>query len=339
MGTPSVKFEVDRTTTKLAEPPESKHRRILELRLLYHYNTKTGRSISGHDDQMGPELWATTLPLLALKHEALLYSMCAIAALHLSRLEPDNTEAIDAYQNYLGLALQQHRQDVTQLSKTNADAACLTSSIIRIYAFAALQERPLTTYAPPAQFLYMTSGALMVFHEAWNFVGDDESSTVLRYVKNMTIWSEGKASFGESWKVPFHECNGLDLSHLLQTNEIEDPPELWDPRTRESYQSAVNYIGSVQLAIAAGEAGQHILRRLLVFPVLIPRRFIDLVVERQPRALVMLAHYFALVARFKYLWWIGDAGRREVRGIQTALSAEWGGVMSWPLSVIEAESK
>ena len=84
--------------------------------------------------------------------------MYAITALHLSRLEPDNAEAIVAYQHYLGLAIQLHRKDVSELSKADADAACLTSSMVRTYAFAVLQERPLTPYAPPSQFLYMTSG-------------------------------------------------------------------------------------------------------------------------------------------------------------------------------------
>ena len=335
---PTVESDVDAKTTEILDLPESKDRRLVELRLLHHYDTKTGLSISGRDDPIGIGIWTITLPQLAFENDALLYSMYAIAALHLSRLEPENAEAIDACRNYLGLALQQHRKDVSQLSKANADAACLTSSLIRVYAFAVLQERPLTPYTPPAQFLHMTSGALMVFHEAWSLIGDEESSIAVQTMKNLKVWSEGKASFKESWMAPFDESNGRGLSHLIQAHEIEDPPELWDSKTREAYQATVNYIGSVQLAITAGEAAQHVFRRLLIFPVLIPRRFIDLVVEQQPRALVVLAHYFALVARFKHFWWIGDGGRREVRGIQTALSAEWSDMMSWPLSAIEEES-
>ncbi|MCJ1391436.1 hypothetical protein MMC18_004300 [Xylographa bjoerkii] len=299
--------------------------------------TKTSLSFSGFDGPTAVEPW-TTIPQLAFEHTALLYSMYAIAALHLSRLEPANAEAIDAYRNYLGLALQEHRKDVSELTKANSDAACMASSLIRIYAFAILQERPLSPYTPPTQFLYMTSGTLMVFHEAWNSIGDDESSVAVKLVKNMTIWSEGETSFEDSWMAPLHESNGLGLSHLLRRNVTEHPPERWDFEIQEAYQLTINYIGSVQIAIAAGEAGEHVLRRLIVFPVLIPKRFIDLVAEEQPRALVVLAHYFALIARFKHVWYIGDGGRSEVRGIQTALSAEWMGMMSWPLSATAEES-
>ncbi|MCJ1433825.1 hypothetical protein MMC27_003190 [Xylographa pallens] len=283
--TPSVKSDVDESTTKTLDLSESKNRRLLELRLLHHYDTKTSLSIPGYDEPTTTELWTTTIPQLAFENDALLFSI-----------------------------------------------------MIRTYAFAVLQERPLTPYAPPSQFLYMTSGALRIFQQTWSLIGDDESSIAVQSMKNLTIWSEGKASFEESWMAPFHKSNGMGLSHLLQSHEIEDPPALWSSRTREAYQSTVNYIGSVQIAITAGEAGQDILRRLLVFPVLIPTRFIALVVEQQPRALVVLAHYFALVARFKHPWWIGDGGRREIRGIQSALSAEWSYLMSWPLSATEEGS-
>jgi len=300
--------------------------------------TKTSLSISGYDELGANEPWTATLPRLAFDHDALLYAMYAIAALHLSRLEPDNAEVIDAYRNYLGLALREHREDVSELSKANSDAACLTSSLIRIYAFAILQERPLNPYTPPMQFLYMTSGALMVFHEAWNSVADDESSVAVQLVKNTPVWSEGEASFEDGWMAPFHQSNGLGLSHLLQRDATENPPEPWDIEFQEAYQSTLNYIGSVQIAIAAGEAGMLTLRRLLLFPILVPKKFIDLVAEQRPRALVVLAHYFALIARFEHLWYIGDGGRREVRGIQTVLSAEWNGMMGWPLSATEENS-
>ncbi|MCJ1399122.1 hypothetical protein MMC11_002324 [Xylographa trunciseda] len=326
------------SSTDILDLPESKKRRLLELRLLHHYMTKTSLRISGQDEPTAVEPWTTILPGLAIEHDALLYSMYALAALHLSRLEPDNAEVIDAYRNYLGLALQKHRADVSELSKTNSDAACLTSSLIRLYAFAVLQERPLSPYTPPTQFLYMTSGALMVFHEAWDSIADDESSIAVQIVKNTTIWSEGEASFEDSWRAPLHARNGLGLSHLMRRDVTEDPPEPWDLEIQEAYQSTVNYIGSIQIAITAGEAAEHVLRRLLLFPVLIPKRFIDLVAEQHPRALVVLAHYFALIARFQHIWWIGDGGRREVRGIQTALPAEWSGMMSWPLSATEDES-
>ena len=49
----------------------------------------------------------------------------------------------------------------------------------------------------------------------------------------------------------------------------------------------------------------------MLFPYSIEKGFINLVKEQRPRALVILAHYFGLLARLKYVWFIGDTGRRE----------------------------
>ncbi|KJK86263.1 hypothetical protein H633G_09884 [Metarhizium anisopliae BRIP 53284] len=53
-------------------------------------------------------------------------------------------------------------------------------------------------------------------------------------------------------------------------------------------------------------------RRLVVFPLLVDARFVDMVDEKRPRALVVMAHYFALLAMLRGFWWVGDAGPREI---------------------------
>ena len=57
------------------------------------------------------------------------------------------------------------------------------------------------------------------------------------------------------------------------------------------------------------------LRRLILFPSLCPPSYIDLVSQSRPRALVILAQYFALLAEFGDVWWVGKLMGREVRGV------------------------
>jgi hypothetical protein len=61
----------------------------------------------------------------------------------------------------------------------------------------------------------------------------------------------------------------------------------------------LSYIAAVKIAITAGEEPDNTCRRLIAFPTLIPKEFTVLVAEQQPRALVLLACYFALLARFR----------------------------------------
>lgn len=129
--------------------------------------------------------------------------------------------------------------------------------------------------------------------------------------------------------------NRQSLLHLF-TNPPGIDPEPWSPETQEAYEHTLSFIGAIQVALDAGVEGpDQILRRCLGFPGLIPKRFIDMVEERRPRALVILAHYFAYLARFREIWWIGDSGAREVRAIAGILAPEWREMMGWPVGEVE----
>jgi len=94
----------------------------------------------------------------------------------------------------------------------------------------------------------------------------------------------------------------------------------------------------VKIAIEEGEHVMAIYRRIMTFALLIPNTFREMVAEQRPRALVVMAHYFALGAKVDYVWWIGKTVQREILGIQKVLPAEWQSQMRWPLAAIGVES-
>ncbi len=318
------------SSTETLNNPESKKRRLLELRLLHHYTTKMSRTFNltgpGPDEGDLTDPWISDLPILAFDNDALLNIMCAIAALHTVNCNPRDLEAINVYRNYLDFALQEHSNDVAHLTKTNADAACLTSSLIRVAGFAVLQERPLVPYTPPVQWLQMTRGAGNVFNAAWGFIEDDDSSIALRMVKKTPILKDSEALFQESSR--------QGLLYLLHGTRTEHTLEAWSTGIEEAYSSTLSYIGSVQSFIDGGEKPQTVCRILMLFPYLIKNGFIDLIEQQRPRALVILAHYFGLLAHFKHIWFIGNTGPREIRAIQAVLSEEWRELMTWPLQML-----
>jgi hypothetical protein len=52
--------------------------------------------------------------------------------------------------------------------------------------------------------------------------------------------------------------------------------------------------------------------------------------EKRPQALLILAHYFALMARYPSVWWIGKTPKREIQGIRDILPHEYQELMRWP---------
>ncbi len=82
-----------------------------------------------------------TLPSLPFENDALRYSLLSLSALHLAKTQPHEAEAEKVHQNFLDSAIWGHSDDFSHASKENADVLCLTSSILRVCAFAAFQER------------------------------------------------------------------------------------------------------------------------------------------------------------------------------------------------------
>jgi len=120
--------------------------------------------------------------------------------------------------------------------------------------------------------------------------------------------------------------------------------DTWDHETREAYEKALSYIGSIQSAIDKGEPMYVTYRRVQCFAVFVPRRFIDLAEEQRPRALVILAHFFAAVCQLPSIWWTGDGegdseptSKREIRAISGVLPAEWQSQLIWPLDMAEID--
>jgi hypothetical protein len=119
------------SSTQELEFPESRPRRLRELRLLYHYTEKTCHSPDANSNS-GLDVWKDAAVQMAFKSDAMLYSVLAISAQHIVNNDRSDSEARAASLEYLNLALPLHRCDVAELNRENADLACLTGSLLRL---------------------------------------------------------------------------------------------------------------------------------------------------------------------------------------------------------------
>jgi hypothetical protein len=63
----------------------------------------------------------------------------------------------------------------------------------------------------------------------------------------------------------------------------------------------------------------------LAFPATVSRRFIELLEERRPRALAILACFFALLKSMDSVWWLQGMARREVLGVVSLFNSDFFG--------------
>jgi hypothetical protein len=301
--------------------PETRTRRLLEVRLTLHYITQTSHTL-GIDDT-AHKLFIESVPKFALESDALLYSMYVMASLHLEKLGKDRELGdVDIRRKYCSMALREHREEVSRLNRANVDSACLTATMVRLCAFATLKERPRKPYTPPTEWLLLSGTTRAVFNEAWKLVGDDPKAMSTQFIKSATVVdAEQRIDSG----------NLRGLEHILQRDPEDQVAEAWDSEIRETYECALSIIGGI-LKMAENDAlRENMMRRVILFPLLLSNRFVELVQEQQPRALVVLAHYFGILLRYRNAWYIGDSASEEIRAMASELTGKWLVMLEWPL--------
>jgi hypothetical protein len=82
---------------------------------------------------------------------------------------------------------------------------------------------------------------------------------------------------------------------------------------------------------------QHVPHAISGWHVMLPQEFGDVLKDRRPEALVILAYYGVLLHRARRYWICGGNGALMVGAIARQLGAEWAGVMRWPMEVIDSE--
>lgn len=317
--------------------PESRRRRLLEHRLMqnYYLNIQNPFPVSPALDWR--QLWTKTIPEMALNHDSMLNAMLALSATNLLRSNSGDKELFAARQKYFISALQAQRQEVAKLTVGNAEAVCFAALLISITSFAMLKERSLHPYQPPMEWLQVGRGAGTVI---WQSVNTITTQSKESDHPNLMVVSGAYPYFGrdESYFDPAMRRNfeGVLTQHLPSGDDWSDE------ETRDAYEKTLSYVGSIQMGLNNGEPVYAVTRRIQAFALVAPPKYIELLGIQRPRALVILAHFWATVAHVHGVWWIGEdstmgeepTAKREIRAIKSVIPPEWSATMVWPLDVV-----
>ena len=120
------------------------------------------------------------------------------------------------------------------------------------------------------------------------------------------------------------DCNGL-LDHLegcgLDRQTIDEYKET--ARILQYFFDTA-HSSRCRIAIAVHE-----------WPVRVSRRYITLLRQRRPEALVVLAHYAVLLHYARDYWAVGDSGSFLIRSISSHLGDYWADWLAWPKQELE----
>ncbi|QSZ36586.1 hypothetical protein DSL72_006466 [Monilinia vaccinii-corymbosi] len=341
--------------------PESSARRMLELRLLQTYIVHTAPTFPSSHNPETLNLWSVVVPKLAFAAPNLLYAMFAISSLHLYILSPNDLEIQRARQHYLSLALQHHQKEVASLNPSTADAVMFASILILNDAFSSLQVRCMKPYTLPIHWLQMARGTASVFAVALGIIKHNPNAKAMTLLRTKPALTKPEERLNRPEIPPlFNSILTYPSPHTKNHSETGDPDPSIPPSHLTAYTQTLSYLSNIHLNIVQHEHPMATARRFTAFGLQVPKLFIDLVEDGQPRALVIFAYYFAMATCLvegggpperivlqmkngedldlgKTFWWMGNMMRREIGGISGILPRGWEGLMSWPRRVAGLE--
>ncbi|KAL6874437.1 N-terminal fungal transcription regulatory domain-containing protein [Trichoderma longibrachiatum] len=307
--------------------PETEARRKLELELFHHYMTETAPTLG--TERSAQEFIGPALCRAALRSDAVLYGLCMLSALHKAYTSNfSEPQHMQHHSTYLNLALQSHHKHVARLDTDNVDDSCMVSSTLRVYAYVQLQRRDLRPYAPPIEWLRMSNTSTVVFRKALALIEKNPDSLSGKLTLEISHHLDEKRRLEHS----------DELLHLLRHQEPHELEEEWNDEVYHVYRRTLSCFGWVWKHRFDRHPPPGMSRRIHLFPMIVDSQFVDYVAQRRPRALVILAHYFTLLALHRDFWYVGAAGFREVRAIAAELPLAWQGMLSQPLEILQDPS-
>ncbi len=312
--------------------PESRERRLLELRLLHNYVIAQATAMDRPlypPEALDPETqytqfhWGIEIIELAFEDDTVLYAILAQSALSKWAMAGSDThereEWFQLQRRYLALALREQRRAVGQLSVVNADRVCCASLMLLSHLFALVQTVPVDPWQPPVEWLQMGKGTGQVLMVArGRLTANGPENRLTRFMNSPPHFIPEKM---------FNLENREPLMWLLEAPvaaRSSDSIEMQDTVTQNYYNHLLSYIGWTKRAIDAGEEPMFwTIRRFAAFSAWAPDMLGDFLEQRRPRAMVVLAYFFALWMPYERVWMVGKTGANQVRAIYAALQPEW----------------
>ncbi|KAF8243446.1 hypothetical protein K440DRAFT_589586 [Wilcoxina mikolae CBS 423.85] len=293
-------------------PPDNIN--IVDLSLMHHWATSTADTISNRPNVQ--VLWRVDIPTLAVHHPFLMHTVLAISALHLCTKEPARSG------HYLPIATRHHDRAVrgmaaclAHISRDNCDALVVSSCLVVIYSFVSSR---IDESATIASWVPLLRGVHSILKQAWAWVAGGPLSPLITQYE---LSSPSDALDAETEGVL------SSLYRLCTDRTLPGSEELSDTSTSTAYFSA---IAELRKSFATIMQWESINGNIFVWPITATDKFVELLVERRPRALVIFMHYCALFTLIEEFWWCKGSAMLELRRCEMCLSQDWLPWIEWP---------
>lgn len=304
--------------------PTTSELNLVDLSLMHHWTISTADTISNHSNIQ--QLWRINIPHLATHHPFLMHGLLAISALHLRSTTEDPVKSA----HFLSTAAHHHEHAVrgiaaclSRINQENCDALVVSSCLVVIYSFVSSRVdgaavRPGLNPNSIAAWVPLIRGVHSILKQSWNWVNNGPLFPLIRQYE-LSSTDEGLD--------PETENVLSDLYRLCTDRSLPGSEELSDTAISTAYFSA---IAELRKSFATIKEWESVIGSIFVWPITATDKFVELLVERRPRALVIFMHYCALFTLVEEFWWSKGSALFELQRCEMCLGGEWSRWIEWP---------
>ena len=128
-------------------------------------------------------------------------------------------------------------------------------------------------------------------------------------------------------------ADGVKAAFECLERRVEETAE--EPALCEAYAVAIQRL---KVAFQTDEVIRHEPGLALIWPVVVPERYITELSNRTPMALAILGHYAVLLQSNNGPWWLEGRGRLLLEAVCQVLPSEWLSAVDWPRETMEKNS-
>jgi hypothetical protein len=260
---------------------------------------------------------------MAVSHEFLMHGLLAISALHLSTLQPNRkVELTQRAAISEHMALPYFREFVSHDSSQNVHAVVAFAGFVVPYIVTVCGSMDTSIGRIPSlvdespHWFFSFRGLLQMVGRSWMALKEGPFRPLLSQSK-MPI------DFGRNPD----DVHLAKIHHMLESraHSVDD-----DLETLQVCEIALDELRRV-FALPQSPMRTQVMIGVHVWPGTVSQQFIELIHQRRPEALIVLAHYCVLLKKVDSCWWLDGVGRKLLAAIDLELSPEWRPWIEWPL--------
>jgi hypothetical protein len=289
---------------------------------MHHWSAVLSVSLASNPTPEARALWQTHAVALGFKHEFLLRGILAASALHLSHLHPDFKQSYDLKAStHQGIALSLFQEALADVDESNCQALFAFSCLLVVIAFASSSKKDASD---------LQTDVLHWFHL---LRGGNSVLTMHRETLANSLFSSLLNEMRHTENTSAHNVKDADrIIGLIKVCCLSQ-----DSDVSQAYALAIHDLLSTFIqASTLRNRGEGSLLASFVWPVNLSPKYLELLTEQQPEALVILAHYCVLIqwCDEDQEWFVKGWARFMLDTIKVSLPEDWLPAITWPDSII-----